>query len=321
MKAGTSRYISGIGLVILGIMALAISCAPVPEATTRGRQTCAQCHPELVAKYQVGTIHDPVKKQDCEACHLPHGMVGGVIERQKTPVLCISCHPFFREGGSKKSVHKPVREGKCGSCHEMHNSPYPGLLKATRDESCFACHAKGQFTKSNVHAPLQEGCQTCHDPHMADQPRLLSKAADALCASCHQTDTGKFRTAHQNYPVGTHCLDCHAQHSSNRKGLLKEVTHAPVQSGDCNDCHQVAGAAITLKKVPGGLCLSCHADIKATAQHMPVKDGDCQACHAVHGSDFVGMLSKTPGKVFLALPLPATVARTDCGEYVVKSAR
>ncbi len=161
------------------------------------------------------------------------------------------------------------------------------------------------MTASNLPRPMSmrrcsKGCQTCHDPHMADQTGLLSKAPDALCASCHATGAGKFVAAHQDYPVTTHCLDCHAQHSANQKGLLKEVIHAPVKSGDCNECHQVKGTAITVKKVPGGLCLpvmptsrprpsTCRSRTATASPVMPSMAATMPACSPWRPQGLPGM--------------------------------
>jgi predicted CXXCH cytochrome family protein len=300
MNLKLKSFVQGLCCLSLGIMALTASCVPTShEKKPEIRRTCAQCHPEKVAAYQTGVVHQPVKENNCEACHLPHGLVPTVLMRQPVPVVCLPCHAAFKEAASKKSLHEPVGKGKCESCHNPHNSEFPKLLKSAPEEVCFTCHDRKEFTKAKVHAPVKDGCGTCHDPHMADNPELLNKPSEALCASCHATDSGEFRTAHQGYPVTTRCVDCHTPHSSDEPGLLKKVVHSPVKSGDCDDCHQVEGSAITVKSPAGGLCLSCHDDVPAAAQHEPVKEGDCQTCHAEHASNYDGMLADSPAKICL----------------------
>ena len=77
MKGRTRHSLAGLGLLALGILALAVGCAPT--APVEARRTCAQCHPDKVAAFQTGIVHQPVKEKNCETCHLPHGLVGTVL--------------------------------------------------------------------------------------------------------------------------------------------------------------------------------------------------------------------------------------------------
>ena len=244
MNLRTMRSLWGIILVSLGLLILIAGCGPAPERAPIKR-TCAECHPDKAAKYQSGIVHSPVKEKNCEACHLPHGIVPAVVMRQQSPFVCLPCHAEFKEAGSKTSVHEPVNKGKCEVCHEDHNSQYPKLLKAAPEEVCFGCHDRKEFTRANVHAPVKQGCDTCHDAHMSDNPKLLKQPTDQLCASCHATGTPEFAKGHNGYPVTGDCVDCHAQHSSSGPKLLKEVVHEPMKEGDCDDCHQVQGNKIS----------------------------------------------------------------------------
>jgi len=287
MNLRAMRSLWTFSFISLGILVFVAGCGPTATAPRKPeiKRTCAQCHPDKAAQYQSGVVHQPVKENNCEACHLPHGLVPTVQMRQPVPVVCLSCHPAFKEAANKKSVHEPVGQGKCEACHKEHNSEYPKLLNAKPEELCFNCHDRGAFTRAYVHAPVNDGCGTCHEPHMADNPRLLNQPDAELCASCHEINSTEFSKAHQGYPVTTNCVDCHAQHSSSDQGLLKEVVHDPVRSGDCDSCHQVEGASIKVQAPAEGLCLTCHDDVPAAAQHPPVKEGDCRACHAPHASD------------------------------------
>ena len=113
----------------LGIMVFMISCAPTPvERKPEIRRTCAQCHPELVAEFEAGVVHQPIREKDCEACHLPHGLVPTILLIQPVPAVCLPCHEEFKESESKTSVHEPVARGECESCHNPHNSEHPNLL-------------------------------------------------------------------------------------------------------------------------------------------------------------------------------------------------
>jgi len=287
--------------ISLGVIFFVTSCAPTTpvERKPEVRRTCAQCHPELVAEFEIGVVHQPITEKNCEACHLPHGLVPVILMLQPVPAVCLPCHEDFKEADSKTSVHEPVSNGECESCHNPHNSEYPKLLTDPAKKLCFNCHEQEPFTRATVHAPLDEGCSECHVAHMADQQGLLTMSRDDLCASCHEVGSKEFNAAHQDFPVTTRCTNCHAQHSSSDPGLLREVVHPPVRNGDCNDCHEVQGSVIKELSFDEGLCLACHDDIPDMAQHAPVKEGECQECHDEHASEYFGMLAETPTRVCL----------------------
>jgi predicted CXXCH cytochrome family protein len=100
MRRGLIRSAGSLAVLVLGVAALAalaVSCAPATsERSADVRRTCAQCHPDKVASYQTGFVHQPVKETKCETCHLPHGLVGTLLMRQQPPALCLPCHPAFR---------------------------------------------------------------------------------------------------------------------------------------------------------------------------------------------------------------------------------
>src|SRR5210317_982337 len=300
MKRLSIHSLCKLGLIGFSVIFLVMACGPAPQTRkAKVRRTCAECHPEKAAAFQSGVVHQPTKENNCEACHLPHGTVPTVLMRQPVPVICLTCHAEFKTATEKKSLHDPVNQGECDSCHQPHNSEFPKLLNSAAESLCFNCHEQELFARQTVHAPVEEGCATCHVPHMSDYPGLLISEVQDLCASCHETGASGFIAAHQDYPVTTGCVKCHAQHSSSDPGLLKEVVHAPVRSGDCNDCHQLKGSSISLRSFAEGICLECHDDVPGAAQHAPVREGDCQSCHAEHASDYAGMLSEAPTQICL----------------------
>ena len=300
MKHNLFNSILKISLVSFGLVFIVTACGPAPQSRkTQVRRTCAECHPDKADALQSGVVHQPTKEKNCEACHLPHGTVPTILLRQPLPVICLTCHAGFKAAPDKKSWHEPFNKGECDSCHEPHNSEFPKLLNTAVESLCFNCHDREPFARQTVHAPVQEGCASCHLSHMSDYTGLLISSENELCASCHETGASGFVAAHQGYPVTTGCVKCHAQHSSSDPGLLREVVHAPVRSGDCNDCHQLSGTKIGLKSSGTELCLSCHDDVPGAAKHAPVQDGDCQACHAEHASEYADMLSEAPTSVCL----------------------
>ncbi|MDH4322372.1 MAG: cytochrome c3 family protein, partial [Desulfobulbaceae bacterium] len=178
MKKITITGIQALACVTLAfLLATCVPTQPTPPKAVRN--TCIDCHKEMAARYMQGNMHAPVREKNCEACHQPHGLIGGLFLRANQPDLCVSCHRGLRVVTDKKSIHKPLASGKCSVCHNPHNSQHPKLLADSADASCFSCHDRAPFFKTNIHAPLKQGgCKTCHDPHMADQPNLLIKDAD-----------------------------------------------------------------------------------------------------------------------------------------------
>ena len=153
----------------------------------QARKTCVDCHADMVAKFQQGVVHAPVREKKCDTCHLPHGIIGGTFLRQDKPALCLHCHQNLAPEPTAVSVHEPVRKGNCSACHASHNSPYPKLLLKEQKEVCYGCHDRSRFEKKNVHAPLKQGCMVCHSPHQSKQPFLLVQEADSLCLKCHES--------------------------------------------------------------------------------------------------------------------------------------
>lgn len=239
-------------LACLSLAVLVVTCVPTSQHPQRAvRNTCVDCHKEMAEKYQQGHVHAPVRNNNCEACHQPHGLIGGLFLRKNEPNLCLNCHRQLAAGADKKSVHKPVAKGKCSTCHNPHNSQYPLLLNAAADESCFACHDRAPFNKANIHAPLQkDGCKTCHNPHMADQPHLLIADANTLCSSCHQTSAPSFQKSHTGYPVKNACIQCHSPHRLEQKGPLKG-------SGP------QSGAKRQVRQLPSGYLRQCHQRLRS----------------------------------------------------------
>ena len=221
---------------LLGVVAGVLLLLPcVREAAAQqARKTCVDCHAEMVAKLQQGVVHAPVREKNCDACHLPHGIIGGTFLRQEQPELCLRCH--------QNLAPVAVKKGNCSACHASHNSPNARLLLKDRKELCYGCHERSHFEKKNVHAPLSQGCVTCHTPHKSKQPRLLVQEADSLCLKCHEGGKEAMRKAHQGYVLKGKCLNCHNPHASDVKGLLKAVVHQPIVAGQCRRCHDGTGA-------------------------------------------------------------------------------
>lgn len=251
------------------------------------RKTCVDCHADMVAKFQQGVVHAPVREKKCDTCHLPHGIIGGTFLRQEKPDLCLRCHQAVAPDPGAVSSHEPVKKGNCSACHASHNSPHPRLLLKEQKELCYGCHDRTLFEKKNVHAPLSQGCAACHTPHKSKQPRLLVQEADSLCLKCHEGGKESMRKAHQGYLLKGNCLSCHSPHASDSKGLLKSVVHQPMVAGQCKRCHDGTGTDfVKPAQKADALCVQCHKKDQAmlAGQHQPVKEGKCTQCHSVHAS-------------------------------------
>ena len=85
--------------ILLVLLIFLSACVASPPASKKTPQkTCFDCHHEMKVKFAKGVIHRPVADQDCGACHLPHGLIGGIQLRQPAPGLCRRCHrSLFKE--------------------------------------------------------------------------------------------------------------------------------------------------------------------------------------------------------------------------------
>ncbi len=162
--------IGGRSLILMALLLALVSC--VPSTGSRGggvvkapKQGCLDCHPEMATRFAGGRVHPPVAEKNCAACHLPHGMIGGIQLRANPPDLCFSCHQAQARERGEKAVHQPFAEGKCNRCHAAHNSEFAHLLTKMAPALCFSCHDREPFSRKYVHAPVANGCAGCHLAH------------------------------------------------------------------------------------------------------------------------------------------------------------
>ncbi|TAL24568.1 MAG: hypothetical protein EPN94_07045 [Nitrospirae bacterium] len=91
--------------------------------------------------------------KDCNMCHLPHKMGGGILLSKPLSELCSSCHQARIGAGEHKVGIKPSMpteglpldtDGKitCITCHDPHGAKgYESLLRAPSfTELCKKCH-------------------------------------------------------------------------------------------------------------------------------------------------------------------------------------
>src|SRR3989339_1449903 len=105
----TVKGINFIGFFFLLIL-LVPACVSTP-VSPKSSKKCLDCHSDWSKKYQEGILHKPIRDNNCEVCHRPHGVVGGVFLRQNVPNLCYSCHKNLIKTSQLSSVHKPFSDG------------------------------------------------------------------------------------------------------------------------------------------------------------------------------------------------------------------
>jgi predicted CXXCH cytochrome family protein len=262
-------------------------------------KSCYSCHKDAPAKYNRKYRHDPVAKEDCEACHLRHGFANMLILKKTGKDLCTSCHTDLDStlAGSGSVVHPAVSEGLCATCHDPHASDRPGLMRdVDGDLACFVCHPELKDSTGHpvAHAPFGERrCNACHVDHAGTHPGLLKAAVDTLCADCHPVEkTGQQHAASGLAMTGLTCTGCHDPHRSALPRLVSSRVHQPVAAGMCDACH-AAPAAGTAGMGPADSswtgCQSCHEDIAAklakAVPHAPAANGECYTCHSAHRSN------------------------------------
>jgi len=261
-------------------MAFSGACAQAAETTCR----TAECHANVGG---TKNFHEPVKENDCSACHKSVNPVHPLKEGKsfeltaKDEALCYQCHDRF---GKKKDVHPPIKDGECAYCHKPHGGAERYLLGVGSDQSdlCYGCHNSTPFKLKYRHGPVAVGeCTKCHDPHESSGKALLGGAVWETCLKCHVDVI---------------------------KSLSDSVfIHTPVKSGPCTACHfpHSGDYATLLKKPTPALCLECHKKMnkvfKAKTVHKPLlQEGGCNTCHSTHFAKAAKLLSGSDKTICLA---------------------
>ncbi len=198
--------------------AAAIDTVTATKVKYAGRDACAGCHPDVVAKNQGGRH----REVSCEVCH---GAAAAHTEApEKHPNIprqrkfCTLCHAYDpgRPTGFPQidpASHNPAKP--CMSCHNPHapETPRP-------PDSCGACH--GMIARTHVvsnHAAIP--CTQCHETpkqHRIEplKYRPAKPTTREFCGQCHATDAkgGKEipRVDLNSHGERHMCWECHYPH-------------------------------------------------------------------------------------------------------------
>ena len=309
-------------------------CSSGPRVSSERRQLegreCVSCHDDYLRR---SSAHLAIE-ESCEACHVPHGLVGVLRLKSAEPEMCVECHSEIAHAAEGETAHPP--EGAaCSSCHDPHEE--------AQTTSCMSCHP-GLTAAVSGHDGLPGGCLACHDPHGAASGKMLTAGEPAVCVQCHSLDDGALASAHQEIPLdGARCSECHAGHGGTDLAAgLRLASHPTTREGRCEACHEPASTSLrmdagqacrschqevsgdhaesihpgltdascldchsphagpahpVLRDLPGALCTTCHEGVtNIPGAHQPVAAGDCLSCHSGHGTEEEALLVREPGR-------------------------
>lgn len=324
--AAAAVFVLALGALFTVLILLSGAARALPPGQDVDQlEACLQCH-DLEDAMEADHPHAPVVSGECSACHNPHVSRFDALLLDQPGPLCGECHSDVAKELEREVVHPPVAEGRCAECHQPHGSGNAGLLRTGGEDLCVTCHQEvaDWSTRSVQHPPFAMGdCSTCHEPHASDSGALLAGAGAEVCLQCHDRGAS-FRQAHSGYPVEqAACQQCHDPHASAERGLFRETSHPPFESGDCALCHGDPGDedpfAVTMSQ--GELCGMCHGEAvegarEASFAHVPAGGGDCVACHNPHTGAGEAMLKTEQKELCLSCHDPGGAKSGQEGRYL-----
>lgn len=287
----TATQVAMLAMLLCG----AASAGPARLKAGAEGPLCRKCHPAFNERLKRKFVHKPLRNGKCTGCHSPHAASHKALLKSESKEVCGTCHAVVKADAVSK--HDPAVQNRCQRCHDPHASNHRGVLLSAQNELCSECHAtlvKDAEEAKYKHAPLRrKGCTGCHEAHSSKEKKLLIAAEPKLCVGCHPPNRGNFQSRHVGFPVGKRpCTGCHSPHGSNRRGMLREHSHAPVAKGNCTECHvgRRAKDPFALREQGSKLCQTCHAKLVKAMQkkgqvHAAVfAPSGCLSCHTAHGS-------------------------------------
>lgn len=195
-------------------------------------QKCLQCHNNGNRVSWQGSAHES-QNILCVNCHSVHVKNDPALQPRNQANLCIQCHKKQRAEFARSSAH-PVRQGQmqCSQCHNPHGSFSGSLLKtATKNDTCYSCHAEKRGPFLWAHAPVSEDCGVCHEHHGSIHKPLLKVRTPYLCQQCHAAaghpsiafdNSSLTNSLNSTFVLAKSCLNCHFQvHGSNHPSGVK----------------------------------------------------------------------------------------------------
>ncbi len=294
-SAGATGFTVAAGVLLLCGAVLKAQPRKAPEKIEPGSCLSAPCHGALA---KAATVHRPVKKKECDACHdQDDEKVHKFSYIDTGSELCYGCHDSLTK--KKKFIHRPLKDAKrpCLTCHDAHATEAKHLVKAKSVTAlCGQCHEDVVGKDMYHQSDKAKGCTGCHDSHAANLPKIVVAAQPDQCYRCHE-DLKKSVAARKvvHGPVATGCTTCHDPHRKRTgKGLAKaspdlcmtchkhfEKTFTAMSKrhplllaeDDCGRCHEphAASRKLLLRASQMDLCLGCHDKSITTAEKRVIE--------------------------------------------------
>ena len=208
---------------------------------------CLLCHNPHSSKRKnlvYSMLHEPFKKNDCNACHPESsGPIGKASGDSKS---CYKCHEDAKKRFDEKGMsHIVPGKGECIFCHNPHAAEREDLVRRGDKPLCTSCHPemgkKLRVVRKGLgrHPDVMAGrCSTCHDAHSSDDVNFLRDTSLNLCTECHS------RQKVACHPVGEkamdprsdtpiNCITCHNPMESEFPQLMRLDGAKEL----CNQCH------------------------------------------------------------------------------------
>ena len=168
--------LKGLPGILLSVFVATSLLAP-STGSAQSRRSCYDCHKEAKEKFEAKkNLHDPMKDENCEACHKRHGFAQSLILQKPVTEMCRDCHEDIVAPEGAVSNHMDSENMACTACHDPHSSDETALLWAPSKENCADCHSRlaAAIDAEDQHAPFAEGnCSACHTPHASLESGLL----------------------------------------------------------------------------------------------------------------------------------------------------
>lgn len=223
-----------------------VSAAPPLQGGDHAGQSCAECHLDYAANWQMGVHAEAFTKDSFHtAWQNDHGAAGE----------CLDCHTTLYQPSTGEYFAENVT---CEACHGLNPADHPPAPIEIGEEAemCGNCHV-GTFDEWRIspHAVIESEtgaasitCATCHNPHGQS---IRFETADDLCLSCHEAAPESYvHLSHAGDEMAEiACSDCHMFQN---QGLGAGLPPDEVEG------HRVPNHTMTVSTEP---CVACHEQL------------------------------------------------------------